>query len=211
MRPMSLKVLLTAALFLLSINSSLIGAQASPSIQFFMPDGSLPNRELRFTLSNDAGRIETYFTDSKGKFLLTRSLGLKPDSEYRVTINGDGNSFGTTTQSFKEYSGVYYITVYLNPPHSKPVAPAKVVDLAEFDVKVPPEAKQAYEDAMRQFKERRADEAVSSLERAISIFPDYFRALNDLGVIYLKMNRLDDATRVFERATKIAPEFIIPD
>jgi len=210
MRPMSLKVRLTAVLFALSINSILVGAQASPSIQFFMPDRSLPNRELRFTLSNDAGRIETYFTDSKGKFLLTRALGLKPDSEYRVTINGDGTTFGTTTQSFKEYSGVYYITIYLNPPHSKPVAPAKVVDLAEFDVKVPPEAKQAYEEAMRQFKERQGDEAVGSLERAISIYPDYFRALNDLGVMYMKINRLDDATRVFERATKIAPRVYHP-
>src|SRR5258706_14654839 len=52
----------------------LCNAQASPAIQFFLPDGSLPPRELRFTMAIDNGRIETFFTDSKGKFLLTRLL-----------------------------------------------------------------------------------------------------------------------------------------
>src|SRR5712692_8551630 len=82
-------------------------AQAAPSIQFFMPDGSLPPRELRFTMAIDNGRIETFFTDSKGKFLLTRLLGLNPNAEYRITVSSDGTSFDTTNYSFKEYSGVY--------------------------------------------------------------------------------------------------------
>ncbi|HXI89727.1 MAG TPA: tetratricopeptide repeat protein [Blastocatellia bacterium] len=210
MRRIALTPRLPATLFLSLAVFVLAGAQASPSIQFFMPDGSLPNRELRFTLVTDAGRIETYFTDSKGKFLLTRSLGFKSDAEYRVTIIGDGTSFDTTTQTFKEYSAVFYVTVYLNPLRSKPVPPAKVVDLAEFDVKVPEEAKQVYAEAMRAFKEGQRDEAIRGLEHALTIYPDYFRALNDLGVIYMKMNRLDDAARVFERATKIAPRAYHP-
>jgi len=85
-----------------------------------------------------------------------------------------------------------------------------VVDLAEFDVKVPEEAKQVYAEAMRAFKEGQRDEAIRGLEHALTIYPDYFRALNDLGVIYMKMNRLDDAARVFERATKIAPRAYHP-
>ena len=203
-------LILPAGLFLSLVLVVVAGAQASPSIQFFMPDGSLPNRELRFSLTTDNGRIETYFTDSKGKFLLTRALGLKPDAEYRVAINGDGIGFDTTTQTFKEYSAVYYITVYLNPLRSKPVAPAKVIDLAEFDVKVPEEAKQVYAEAMRSFREGQREEAIRGLERALMIYPDYFRALNDLGVIYMKMNRLDDAARVFEQATKLAPRAYHP-
>jgi Flp pilus assembly protein TadD len=203
-------VILPAA-FLVSLASFVVARpQASPSIQFFMPDGSLPSRELRFTLTTDNGRVETYFTDSKGKFLLTRSLGLKPDALYRLTITGDETSFETTTYSFKEYGAVYYITVYLNPLRSRPVAPAKVVDLAEFDVRVPEEAKRVYGEAMGSFKEGQPEEAIRGLERALTIYPDYFRALNDLGVIYMKMNRLDDASRVFERATKIAPRVYHP-
>lgn len=210
MRRIAVTLRLPAALFLSLALFVLAGAQASPSIQFFMPDGSLPSRELRFTLTTDGGRIETYFTDSKGRFLLKQSLGLEPDAEYRVTTIGDGTSFDTTTQTFKEYSAVYYITIYLRPLRSKPVAPPKVVDLAEFDVKVPEEAKKVYTEAMEAFKKGDREEGVRGLERAIAICPDYFRALNDLGVSYGKMNRLEEAARAFERASKIAPRVSYP-
>jgi len=187
-------------------------AQSSPSIQFFMPNGTYPPREIRFEMAIDNGRVETFFSDSKGKFLLTRLLGLKPDAEYRVTVIGDGISYDTTTFSFKEYgvNSVYYIPIYLKPHSSIPMPPAKIVDLAEFDADVPAEAKQAYEGAMRLFREGQRDQAVTGLEHALELYPNYFRALNDLGVIYMKMNKLDDAVRVFERASKIAPRVYHP-
>jgi Flp pilus assembly protein TadD len=184
-------------------------AQSAPSIQFFMPDGSLPSREVRFTMAMDNGRIETFFSDSKGKFQITRLLGLKPDAEYRVTVVGDGRSFDTTTYSFKEY-GVYYIPIYLKPFSGRAAPPPKLVDIAESDARVPEEAKQAYAAAMHAFKEGQRDEAIRGLDRALTIYPDYFRALNDLGVIYMKTNRLDEAARMFEQATKIAPHVYHP-
>src|SRR6185369_10751822 len=118
MRPTTLHFRSAANLFLVLLIPVLIpvvaSSQAPPSIQFFLPDGSMPPREIRFELAMDNGRVETFFTDSKGKFLLTRQLGLKPDAEYRVTVNGDGSTYDTTTFSFKEY-GVYYIPIYLKP------------------------------------------------------------------------------------------------
>lgn len=208
MRPMTLR-LLAATLLLASIPPRLASGQASPSIQFFMPDGSFPTREIRFEMAIDNGRIETFFSDNKGKFLLTRLLGLKPDAEYRVTVVGDGATFDTTTVSFKEY-GVYYIPIYLKPHVAPRAQPAKLVDLAEFDLHAPPAARQAYEGAMRALKEGRREEAIQGLQNALQIYPDYFRALNDLGVLYMKMNRLDDATRLFERAARIAPRVYHP-
>ena len=199
-----------AILFVVLLLPIDVDAQASPSIQFFMPDGSLPSRELRFTMAIDNGRIETFFTDSKGKFLLTRLLGLNPNAEYRITVLSDGTSFDTTYYSFKEYSGVYYIPIYLKAVSFPATLPAKVIDLAEFDVRVPEEAKQAYAGAMRAFTEGQREDAIRGLERALTIYPDYFRALNDLGVIYMKLDRLDDASRMFERASKIAPRVYHP-
>src|SRR5215813_4160645 len=212
MRPIRLPSrLITTALAVLLLPSGAF-AQASPSIQFFMPNGTYPPREIRFEMSIDNGRVETFFSDSKGKFLLTRLLGLKPDAEYRIKVLGDGISYDTTTFTFKEYgtNAVYYIPIYLNPHSSTPTPPAKVVDLAEFDADVPAEAKQAYEGALRLFREGQRDQAIKGLEHAIEIYPNYFRALNDLGVIYMKMNKLDDAVRVFERASRIAPRVYHP-
>jgi tetratricopeptide (TPR) repeat protein len=85
-----------------------------------------------------------------------------------------------------------------------------LVDVAEYDARVPEEAKRAYEAAMRAFKEGRREDVVSGLERAIVIYPDYYRALVGLGLVYMRLNRLDDATRVFERAAKIAPRIHTP-
>jgi tetratricopeptide (TPR) repeat protein len=189
--------------------AELVLAQASPSIQFFMPDGSLPSREVRFTMEMDNGRIETFFSDSKGRFMLTRALGLKPDAEYRVTVLSDGVSFDTTTVTFKEY-GVYYITVYLKRFTERPAPPPQLIDVAELDSRAPEEAKRAYAAAMRAFGEGKRDEVIRELERALTIYPDYFRALNGLGLIYMKMDRLDEATRLFERASRIAPRVYHP-
>ena len=201
--PAILIVLVTVAL------CSQAHAQASPSIQFFMPDGGLPTRELRFTLANDSGRIETYFTDSKGKFLITRLEGLRPDAEYKVTVLSDGRTFDTTSVTFKEF-GVYYIPIFLKPFREPAPKPARLVDLAEFDVRAPEEARQAYAAAMRSFREGQSDQAVSELQRALTIYPSYFRALNDLGVILMKKGRLDEAAEMFDRAVKIAPRVYYP-
>ncbi|HST23122.1 MAG TPA: tetratricopeptide repeat protein [Blastocatellia bacterium] len=182
---------------------------ASPSIQFFMPNGAIPEREIRFTLMSDAGRIEVYFTDSRGRFIMSRILGLKTDAGYQIIVQGDGTTFDTTTATFREF-GVYQVQVFLKPFRSPAVKPAAVVDLAEFDSLAPEEARQAYTEAMRLYKEGQRDKAVQGLERAIEIYPQYFRALNDLGVIYMKMSKLDLAAQTFDRAIKIAPRVYYP-
>ena len=196
-------------LFTFSFAQAGQGGGAAPSIQFFMPNGSIPEREIRFTLMSDAGRIEVYFTDSRGRFIMSRILGLKTDAGYQITVQGDGTTFDTTTQTFREF-GVYQVQVFLKPLRSPAVKPAAVVDLAEFDSLAPEEARQAYAEAMRLYKEGERDKAVEGLERAIEIYPQYFRALNDLGVIYMKLGKLDLAAQMFDRAIKVAPRVYYP-
>lgn len=91
-------------------------AQASPSIQIFMPDGSLPEREIRFRLITDKGRIEEYFTDAKGRFLFTRREGLDPNAGYTIIVESDRSSYDTTTVRFQYYqSTVFYVPIFLRP------------------------------------------------------------------------------------------------
>ncbi len=58
----------------LSLTAIAVQAQAPSAIQFFMPGGGLPAREIRFTLTRDDGRVEILFTDTKGKFQLSGDL-----------------------------------------------------------------------------------------------------------------------------------------
>lgn len=184
-------------------------AQAPPSIQIFMPDGSLPPREIRLTLISDGGLVETYFTDSKGRFLLTRKEGLKPDAAYTVTITGDGRTFATTTQSFKLY-GVYYIPIFLKPIEDAKPNPIGVVDVGELEAQVPVEARNAFDKANAAMAEGKANEAVERFQQAIHIYPKYFRALNDLGVLLIRLDKIDDAAKAFEQASAIAPHIYYP-
>lgn len=181
-------------------------AQAPPSIQFFMPDGSLPSRELRFNLRTEGGRVDTFYTDSRGRFLITRSQGLTSNAGYIITVESDGRTFDTTTTTFRFYNNfIYHITVFLRPLEAEKSKAAGVVDLAELDLQAPQPARDLYESAMDALKAGKVDEAVTSLEKAITLYPRYFRALNDLSVIHMKLNRLDDAARALEQAINIAP------
>jgi tetratricopeptide (TPR) repeat protein len=184
-------------------------AQAPPSIQVFMPDGSLPPREIRLSLTSDGGLVETFFTDSKGRFLLTRKEGLRPDAAYTITITGDGRTFATTTQSFKLY-GVYYIPIFLRPIEDAKPNPVGVVDVSELEEQVPDEARIAFASGNEAMNAGRMSEAVERFQHAINIYPKYFRALNDLGVLLIRLNKEDEAAKTFEQAIAIAPQIYYP-
>jgi Flp pilus assembly protein TadD len=203
---------MTAAFLMASLLPVFTEAQAPPTIQFFMPDGSLPTRQLRFSLESQDGRIvDIFFTDTKGKFLLARSQGLRPSSGYKVSIESDGRTFASTTVSFYHYGdGVYFVPIFLKSLAPEAMKPAGVVDLAELDSSVPKEALDAYNQGMRAFNEGRSDEAISEIGRALKIYPKYFRALNDSGVILMKLNKLSEAAQSFEQASKLAPRVYYP-
>jgi tetratricopeptide (TPR) repeat protein len=182
-------------------------AQAPTAIQLFLPGGGLPGKEVRFTLTRDDGRIEILFTDSKGKFQLTGDLAR--DSEYTIEIAGDGRTFDTTTARFRIIRNIVYIPVFLRPLKGEPPT-REVVDVASFDAKAPEEAKAAYSEAMKAVGDNDAATAISEFTRALSIYPKYLRALNDLGVLYLKLSRLDEAALAFTQAISLNPRFHFP-
>src|SRR5262249_30469259 len=141
---------------------------------------------------------------------ITRLEGLKPNAEDRITLQSDGRTFDTTTITFKEFAAVYYIPVFLRALKSRETPPAKVVDLRELQVLAAEGTGQPYRAAVRSREAGQSADAVRELEHALNIYPDYFRALNDLGVVYMKLDRVEDAARMFDRAIKIAPRVYYP-
>lgn len=75
-----------------------------------------------------------------------------------------------------------------------------------FAQDIPDEAKKSYENALKNFEEKKSDEAIAQLQNAIAVFPDYFLALERLGYEYLEQNKLAEAENVFKRATEINPK-----
>ena len=196
-----------AAIVCFSASLGVAQAGAPSSIQIFMPGGALPDRSIRLTLTRDDGRVETVFTDTKGRFLITGDLVREAD--YTVTVEGDGRTFATTVTTFRTFRNqVAYITVFLRPFENKKRNAPGVVDVN--DANVPAEARLAYQKAMQEAANHRNQEAIKDFTRALGIYPNYIRALNDLGVLYLQLNRLDEAAAMFTRATKLDQNSLYP-
>ncbi|HEY8227859.1 MAG TPA: tetratricopeptide repeat protein [Pyrinomonadaceae bacterium] len=179
-------------------------SQAPPAIQIFMPGGALPPRPIRFTLTRDDGRIEVVFTDTKGKFQVTGDL--IRDADYIITVESDGTTYDTTVVTFRILrSTPVYTTVFLRPFTAKSQRAPGVV--AALDADVSKDAIAAYEGGMKALSTGQTEAAITQLKRAIKISPHYLRALNDLGVLYLQLNRLSEAEDLFAQAVKLDESF----
>lgn len=66
-----------------------------------------------------------------------------------------------------------------------------------------------YQKALGLFKERRIEEASKLLEEAVSLDERYADALEALGVMYHRLNRLDEAIAAFKRLSKVEPDSIM--
>lgn len=176
-------------------------------IQLFMPDGSPPTRVMRFQLTRDDGRIDTLYTDSKGKYSMTSDL--VSAKGYTVVVETDRQTYDTTTVTFQiiRANVSTYVSVYLRPLKRDAAPRAKVIDAAELDAGVPADAQRAYKEGMELIIKGQRDAGVESLKRALAIYPKYARAQNDLGVVYLQQNRLDEAADAFTSALKLNSRF----
>ena len=182
-------------------------AGAPSSIQIFMPGGGIPDRPIRFELSRDDGRIETLFTDNKGKFLITGDL--VRDADFIVRVQGDGRSFASTTVTFRTFRNIVsYVPVFLNPIAGAKRPSPSVLNV--IDVNVPADARTSYEQAMEALNRKDTQGAIDNLMKALTLYPKYVRAMNDLGVIYLQTGRLNDAVATFRQAIKTNETFVYP-
>ena len=85
-----------------------------------------------------------------------------------------------------------------------------VVDAATLESNVPSKAHAAYQRAMEFIGKGQLEGAIGSLQEAIRLYPEYVRARNDLGVVYMKLNRLDEAAATFRQASEINKRFFHP-
>ena len=186
-------------------------AQTPPSsIQLFMPGGGgTPNRTIRMTLVSDTGFVDIVFTDSKGKYLLRTPRGLT--SFYTVTVDGDDQTFGTTTTRIRFDAGnPTEIAIFLNPYVPPKSAKTGVIDVSDFEANIPASARAAYKRGMTFISDGNLEQAINSFEEAVADCPQYVRALNDLGVTLMKVDRLDEAAERLHSAVDLGKRLFHP-
>ena len=201
--------LLAFGLALFFFTSANALAQGPSVIQIFMPNGGMPAQVIRFTMVREDGATDTVFTDSKGRYQI-RTPG-NQTFRYTVTIDGDKQTYDTITHSFTIHRNTpNFITIFLAPAAGERLPPNSVLDVTNFEGNVPPMARSSYKQATEAIRSDDLDQAIRDLRRAISIYPKYVRALNDLGVIFLRLNRLDESASTFRQAIDISKRFFHP-
>src|SRR6185312_3764419 len=209
MRPQifAFRYLTLACLFLVFAVTAF--AQSPSSIQVFMPNGGMPPAQVRMTISRDDGYTDIIFTDSKGKY----QLGT-PRNEtvtYRIIIESDKLTYDTTTTSITlDRNSPNQHNIFLRPLSSVKLPNSAVLDVTTYEKNIPAKARAAYKRGMDAVSQGQAEDAIRNLQEAITLHPQYVRAINDLGVVYLKLNRFDDAEKTFRQAIDVSKRFFHP-
>lgn len=173
--------------------------------------------------------VEGYVRDGRGNPLPHHTVVLKADGGMQVdrTMTDREGHY----KFFQIGAGTFYVTVELKPPQmadamrieilagerdahrradiivDTPMLPRPASPSPEpiFLQEAPPEAESAYNEAIQKLNAGNSDEGLPALERAVQIFPAYFRALNRLGVEYLQRGDVAKTKVWSERAVAVNP------
>ena len=172
-----------------------------------LPSGHFLNDRVRITLSSPENPGTIGYTDNNGNF----SFSNLPEGTYTVEVLADRKLYEPVSETVRLIrSSRVNLMISLREKSKSSSSTGNVVSANEYDQKVPVAAKKEYETAIRLLNEGKPLEGLERLKQAVAIYPEYLMAHNDLGVQYLKLNRLAEAAEQFEIALEINPKAFNP-
>lgn len=162
---------------------------------------------LRVSLQNDNYQtLRTQLLDASGRF---QFRGLS-HGVYTVKVESTSGEFEEQSQRVELQSSnprgggsaeeVFFVDFVLRRKKisSQPEAPGTV-----FAQTVPEAARAEYERGLKKVNDKKFEQAVPLLKKAIEIFPDYYLALELLGTEYVKADNPSEAVPLLTRASEI--------
>jgi tetratricopeptide (TPR) repeat protein len=171
----------------------------------FLPNNQ-PAVHLVVNISGQNGFRGSTSTDGRGGF---RFEGV-PRSIYSVSVNlpKDTEYYAEPTSVDASTEGSSFMAdIFLrNPLLAKPKDKLEKV-ISAREAAIPKEARKAFDRAEKLRDQKKFEAAVTELEKAVGLYPDYFRAISELGIVQINLGRLPDALKNFSRALEIFPEY----
>jgi tetratricopeptide (TPR) repeat protein len=175
---------------------------------------------VKISLETSSAGTLTLYSDFNGTFSFRNLTG----GSYTVVIGGTdeyepiresvyiddpgSSSMRSNTVSASAPARIVIVPIYLIPKRSKPTAKAAVVDASL--VNVPKAAVDSYYKALDSIRLNDTKNAIDQLLAALRVYPEFPRALNELGVQYLKVGQLDKAVQTLQVAVRLAPDEFAP-
>jgi TolA-binding protein len=174
----------------------------------YAPEGVPIKTRMRIKLASLEWGDILASTDENGKFVFSEvgaglfTIVIDREKEYEpvayeVNITRARNIVPET----------HFVSIRLRAVEEKKPKPG-VVSVANAGV--PKAALDHYEAASKLSQEKDYKGAIKELKLAVSEYPQFVNAHNQMGVLYLRLNELDNAESAFKAALKIDPEAYEP-
>ena len=161
-----------------------------------LPSGFGVEGYARITLRNQQSVLSTLYTNNSGEFQI-RNLS---EGIYYLQAEVSQDNFEPVVRKVELGRGLM-VDLVLELREKRGVAftrTNKVVSAAELRQAVPAAAKKQYELGLKFVSKGNFQQAATHFQEALSIYPEYLAARNDLGAQYLKLKQLDEAEKHFE-------------
>ncbi len=154
----------------------------------------VPDTSGTFTFSNLAPGNYTVIVNAGDDYEVSRE-DVYIDTDVNMSRMG-----ARVPSTARRYTVMVHLQLKPNAGHAK----GSVLNAALATV--PEKARKLYERGLDLARAGDTTKAADSMKEAVSAYPDFQLALNELGVLYLKMRRADKAVDVLKEAAKLNPD-----
>jgi len=183
--------------------------------RIYFPSGLRADSRLKVRLESLRDGELSVLADANGAFSFRSLLpgsytvvveGGKEYETVRETVFIDGEvSSPRSGVSLPSVTRAYQVQIHLQVKRVS-VAASKPGVINVALASVPEPARKAYERALELAKAGDSKKAIEELKQAISFYPGFALALNELGVQHLKLGQPEQAVEALRSAVKLAPE-----
>lgn len=161
-----------------------------------LPSGFSAEMHVRITLKTSVMTISNRYTDKHGEFRFDNLS----EGVYYLQAEIEGKDFDPVVQKVALGRGIVNeVTLQLGDKKSPRLFNnSRVVSVAELRQSVPAPARKEYELGLKFVGKGDVSSAATHFQQALSIYPEFLAARNDLGAQYLKLKRFDEAEQNFK-------------
>jgi tetratricopeptide (TPR) repeat protein len=181
--------------------------------KLYYPGGRKYDRRVDVRLTSVNGGEHYTFTDTNGAFTFRR---ISPGS-YHILIDA-GKEFEPVNETVDVLSSGKMpghavgqtLTVQINLQAAMRTSISAPRTVSANGSAIPQEAAARYKEALKLGQAGERSKAIEELKKALSVYPEFMVALNEMGVQYLRLHQPDKAADSLRAAIRIAPDAFAP-
>jgi tetratricopeptide (TPR) repeat protein len=195
--------------FILQAQAQVSSLGASTITGFVFDSQRRPITQIRVELINDVNSVlQRTKTDGSGRFYFRLSL----QGRFQIRVLPLGTEYEEQTQEVEIYgmsaagrplSDHVQKDFYLRLRNAGSISSSG--NGAIFVQEIPEEAKTIFQKALSDLEGNRVEAGIEGLERALKLFPTYYLALEQLGLVYTTQQKYEKALDVFAKAVAVNP------